>query len=368
MPLITAGLEESRRLLLAGQGLAQGRWTPPDMLEKLGFVQLDSINAVARAHELTLHARLPDYRHESLFELLSQKRAFEHWTHDASLLPAASWPYWSQRCRQRGERILRSTWWRERMGPNSPLPLIVRRLEQEGPLQSRDFASEHKTSGGWWNWKPEKAALEYLWQSGQISVVGRRNFQKLYDLSSRHLGAPQPNPPEDWIDWACQRALEGLGVATPAELAAYWQLVPLEAAREWSSRKPAVKDSAGRAAVALPDWRERAAAVKIPRRVRLLAPFDPILRDRARALRLFGFDYRFEAFVPAAQRQHGYYSLPILDGAELVGRVTPQVDRKAGQLRVASLHWESRPSPARVDRFQAALERLGIFLGLQIGQ
>ena len=137
-----------------------------------------------------------------------------------------------------------------------------------------------------------------------------------------------------------------------------------EQAREWCRGQLAVKDSAGRAAVALPGWRETAAAVKIPRRVRLLAPFDPILRDRARALRLFGFDYRFEAFVPAAQRQHGYYSLPILDGAELVGRVTPKVERKAGELRLANVHWESPPSPARIDRFQAALERLGAFLGL----
>ena len=361
-------VEESRRLLLAGQGLAQGRWTLPGMVEKLGFVQLDSINAVARAHELTLHARLPDYRHESLFELLARKRAFEHWTHDASLLPADSWPYWSARCRQRGERILRSNWWRERMGANSPLPMVLQRLEQQGPLQSRDFVSEHKSAGGWWNWKPEKAALEYLWQSGRISVMGRRNFHKIYDLSSRHLGDPWPNPPEDWVDWACRRALEGLGVATPGELAAYWELVPPEAAREWCRGQLPVRDSVGRAAVALPDWREKAAAIKIPRRVRLLAPFDPILRDRARALRLFGFDYRFEAFVPAAQRQHGYYSLPILDGSELVGRVTPKVERKAGELRLANLHWESSPGPARLERFQVALERLGIFLGLQIRQ
>ncbi len=366
--MIQVGLEESRRLLLAGQGLAQGRGTLDQMLEQLGFVQLDSINAVARAQELTLHARLPNYRHESLFELLPQRRAFEHWTHDASLLPAAYWSCWSERFRQRGERIVRSNWWRERMGPRSDemLSQVLQRLGSEGPLQSKDFSSEHKSAGGWWNWKPEKAALEYLWQSGRISVVGRRNFHKFYDLSSRFLGEPVARAPEDWVDWACRGALERLGVATPGEISAYWAMVSPAQAREWCRTQTAVLDSAGRAAVAVSDWRERAAAVRVPRKVRLLAPFDPIVRDRARALRLFGFDYRFEAFVPAAQRQHGYYTLPILDGGELVGRVTPQ--RVKGCLNVLALHWEKPPGSARLQRYGEALERLASFLSLSMTQ
>lgn len=357
---------ESRRLLLAGQGLAQGRWSLEQMLEQLGFVQLDSINAVARAQELTLHARMPDYVHESLFDLLPQKRVFEHWTHDASMLPAASWPFWSERFRQRGERILQSNWWRERMGPRAEemLAHVLTRLGQDGPLQSKDFSSEHKSGGGWWNWKPEKAALEYLWLSGRVSVVKRRNFQKFYDLSSRFLGEPAAHPPENWVDWACRGALERLGVATAREISAYWELVSLAQARDWCRGQLAVLDSAGRAAVAVPDWRERAAAVKIPRKVRLLAPFDPIVRDRARALRLFGFDYRFEAFVPAARRQHGYYTLPILDGGELVGRVTLQ--RQAGSLSVLTLHWERPPGAARRQRYGEALERLALFLSLSM--
>ena len=354
--------------MLAGQGLAQGRWSLEGMLEQLGFVQLDSINSVARAQELTLHARLPQYRHESLFELLPKKRAFEHWTHDASMLPASAWPYWSERFRQRGERILGSNWWRDRMGSRfaEMRSHVLQRLEQEGPLQSKDFVSEHKSAGGWWNWTPEKAALEYLWLSGQISIVKRRNFQKFYDLSSRFLGEPATRPPEDWIDRACSGALERLGVATPGEISAYWALVSSAEAREWCRGQLQVRDNAGRAAVAVPDWRERAAGVKIPRKVRLLAPFDPIVRDRARALRLFDFDYRFEAFVPAAKRLHGYYTLPILDGAELVGRVTPK--RQGGELSVLSVHWEKPPSATRLQRYRESLERLASFLSLSITQ
>lgn len=369
-PMHQVSAEQSRLLLLAGQGLSGGRRSLEEMLEQLGFVQLDSINTVARAHELTLHARLPDYRHESLFELLPSRRAFEHWTHDASLLPASAWRYWGARCQVQSERVLKSAWWRERMGDNASAmnELVRRRLKEQGPCQSRDFESARREPGGWWNWKPEKAALEFLWMSGEVTVVNRRNFHKVYDFSANHLGPPPP-PPADLVDWACRRALERLGVATPGELAAYWKLVSPEQARQWcrESGLPAVKDSQGRAAVALPDWADRAAAVRLPRGIRLLSPFDPILRDRARALRLFGFDFRFEAFVPAAQRKHGYYSLPILEGQRLIGRLTPKLERKHRRLLVQALHWEPgiKPGPARLRELQRAIGRLAAFLGAE---
>ena len=364
--------QQARCLLLSGQGLSGPRLGFEAMLEQLGFIQLDSINAVARAHELTLHARCPDYTHEQLFELLPARQAFEHWTHDASLMPPSAWPYWSERCRQRGERILRSAWWRERMGPQAQAMLdkVRQRLAEEGPLQSRDFENRTAASGGWWNWKPEKAALEYLWHSGEISVVGRRNFQKVYDLSHQHLGAPQSEAPSDLVDWACRGALQRLGLATVTELAAYWQLVSREKVGQWCRQAveegvaEAVLDSQGRPALAVADWAERALPPK-SKEIRLLAPFDPILRDRQRAQRLFDFDFRFEAFVPAAQRQHGYYTLPILEGQSLVGRLTPKMDRKQKRLLVLGLHWESgvRVTAARLHRLQKALDRLAAFLG-----
>ena len=359
--------QQARRLLLAGQGLAHGGVGLEATLNQLGFVQLDSINAVARAHELTLHARCADYQHEQLFE---------HWTHDASLLPPEAWPYWSERCRQRGQRILHSKWWRERMGSaaQATLDRVRSRLSQEGPLMSRDFENRTGVSGGWWNWKPEKAALEYLWHSGEVSVVGRRNFQKIYHLSRHHLGALAPQAPPDWVDWACRGALERLGVATPTELAAYWQLVSRAQAQLWcreARRQGSVEgvcDSQGREAVAVLDWADRAAAVAIKtRRIRVLAPFDPILRDRQRAVRLFDFDFRFEAFVPAAQRKHGYYTLPILEGERLVGRITPKLERQQQRLLTLSLHWEDgvRATASRVQGLRRTLDRLAAFLGVE---
>ena len=353
----------SRRLLLQGQGLCARHTHLTAWLEQLGFIQLDSINAVARAHELTLWARWPEYRHESLFSLLPAGQAFEHFTHDASLLPSSIWPYWGARFWQRQAAIEASKWWRERLVEDDLLEQVTTRLQQEGPLQSRHFSSGPKGQGGWWNWKPHKSALEYLWHSGQITVVARHNFQKVYDLSERHLGRPLA-PPPDYVDWACRGALERLGVATSGELAAYWKLVTPSQAKDWMQRQTdfeAVLDCAGRPALARTDWDR---PIEIPKGLRLLSPFDPILRDRQRAARLFDFDFRFEAFVPAAQRQFGYYSLPILDGEQLVGPISPQVDRKKSRLVVPSAHWKTPPSPARQRRLQSCLERLAQFLGL----
>lgn len=366
---------QARRLLLAGQGLLGPTLDFPQMVEQLGYVQLDSINSVARAHELTLHARCPEYRHESLFELLGQRQVFEHWTHDASSLSASAWPYWGLRFEQRRQRIHASAWWRERLGDGFDriIHQVRHRLAQEGPLQSRDFASPGGGSSGWWNWKPEKAALEYLWHCGEITVTARHNFQKAYHLTEQHLG-PVSLPDRDVaVDWACSTALERLGVATPGELAAFWGLVDRHQAQAWcrealsQGRLEQVLDNHGRPAFACLHYADRAARLKVSARsIRLLAPFDPILRDRKRAARLFDFDFRFEAFVPAPHRKHGYYTLPILEGERLVGRISPKVHRKQGILEVPAPHWESGqlPSPARLRRLQKALQRLADFLGV----
>lgn len=367
---------QARRLLLAGQGLLGPARGLTQVIDQLGYVQLDSINSLARAHELTLHARCPGYRHESLFSLLAQRRIFEHWTHDASSLSAQAWPYWGRRFEQRRQKIHASAWWRERLGAgfSATLDRVRDRLQDEGPLQSRDFVSSEKSSAGWWNWRPEKAALEYLWHCGEITVTARQNFQKVYHLTQVHLGPPSTPDPALAIDWACFSALQRLGVATPSELAAYWGLVDRHEALAWGreaasqKRVQQVLDNQGRAAFARPDYGDLAAQLKVnTRSIRLLAPFDPVLRDRKRAVRLFNFDFRFEAFVPAQHRKHGYYSLPILEGESLVGRISPKIDRKQALLHVPPPHWESGlpPSPARLRRLQQALQRLADFLEVE---
>jgi len=390
--LPTVSAAAARRLLLDAQGLLEDprRKVTPDvvyeLVERMGFVQIDSINVVDRAHHLILAARLDGYRREHLERLLErERRLFEHWTHDASAIPVRWYPHWRHRFGPARQRILEHPWWQERMGEQaeSIVAGVLRRLEREGPLRTRDFEEERPAGAdGWWNWKTQKAALEQLWHTGELAIARRESFHKVYDLAARvfpEACAAEIPSSEEHLDWACRSALERLGVATAEELAGFFRAVAIEAAKGWCEsaarrgeivpvRLEAVDGSAPRNAWAWPDWEERAArAPQPPRRIRLLAPFDPILRDRRRALRLFGFDYRFEAFVPAPQRRYGYYVLPILEGERLIGRLDPKLHREEGRLEIRGLWWEPgvAETRGRMEALDAALGRLARFVGVE---
>lgn len=382
--------EACRRLLLAAQGLLDDprREATPDslydLIEGMGFVQLDSINVLERAHHLTLASRLDGYRPTLLTRIFQdERRLFEHWTHDASLLPVKWYPYWRVRFERRARAIEKDAWWRERVGDN-PQPVIahvLERIAREGPLRSQDFEHERGASGGWWSWKPQKAALEYLWASGRLAVRNRRAFQKVYDLPERVFpeAVALPSATEAaYRDWCCEAALERLGVATAAEIAGFWHGVTLAEARAWCERAlrkrriraVLAEDVAGdaRPGFAVRDWEKRLeAAPAAPKRMRLLCPFDPIVRDRKRLERLFGFNYRFEAFVPAPRRQYGYYVLPLLEGERLVGRLDAKTHRKDGVLEVRGVWWEprARPTAKRLGGLDEALGRLADYLGVE---
>ncbi|HEX6861198.1 MAG TPA: crosslink repair DNA glycosylase YcaQ family protein, partial [Thermoanaerobaculia bacterium] len=258
------------------------------------------------------------------------------------------------------------------------------RIRAEGPLLTRDFEDERPagTDKTWWGWKPHKAALEYLWRTGVLAVARRESFHKVYDLAERvYPHAHEAPRPEDeaHVAWACRSALERLGVATPAEISGFWHAVSIEEARAWCTRAAAsgeivpvavesLDGERATASFALPDWESRAASLPpAPPRIRLLSPFDPILRDRKRTLRLFGFDYRFEAFVPDGQRRYGYYVLPILEGERLVGRLDAKLHRSEGLLEIKGLWWEPgvRPAKGRQAALEAALGRLAGFVGAE---
>ena len=355
---------ESRRILLAAQGLA----TPPAtrsgpvsvqrLIERLGFVQVDSINVLERAHHLILQTRLESYRHETLTRLLEKDRSlFEHWTHDASLIPTRWYEHWKPRFAKYADRADRNAWWHERLG-GDPAPLLKRihaRVRVDGPLRGRDLEEERSEDGGggWWNWHPGKAALEHLWRVGKISIAGRARFEKLYNLAERvHPEAHARSKPSiaEHLEWACHTALERLGVATSNEVAAFWKSIPNADARAWcdaavtrgeiesvvledldGKRRPAYATEASRRLARVEPWADE---------LRLLCPFDPVIRDRQRLARRFAFDYRFEAFVPAAKRQFGYYVLPILHGERFIGRIDPKFDRATDTLIVRGPWWE----------------------------
>ncbi|WP_243303735.1 winged helix-turn-helix domain-containing protein [Geothrix oryzisoli] len=388
LPLISASA--AQRLFLGAQGLLDDparRATTASLqalIQKLGFVQMDTINVVARAHDLTLASRLDGYQPEQLRKLLEDRRSlFEGFTHDASAIPTDFFPHWKPRFARDRARIHAHAWWQHHFRGTDGAQVVQgvkARIEHEGPLKSSDFEHPEKR-GPWWGWKPQKAALDFLWRSGELMIPRREGFQKLYDLTERVLPEPHARPcpePAEHLEWACATAAERLGVFTPKELADYWDSIEAAEAKAWCEGAAkagrlvpvAVEGADGetRPAFALADWEARLAKLPEPAdRTRLLCPFDPILRDRARALRRFGFDYRFEAFVPEPKRQYGYFVLPILEGDRLVGRLDPKLHRDRGLLEIRGLWWEAGIKATKVRRrtLDEALARLAAFVGAE---
>ena len=384
----TVPIESARRLLLAGCALdrAPARATKARVIaivRELGFVQVDSISSVERAHHLIFHARLDGYEHAHLAHHTETTRhAFEHWTHDASVIRGDWLPWWTHRFERSRARLGQIAWMRERLGRNWRRTILEVReaLGVRGPLATRDFPrpANARKSEGWWDWSPHKAALEFLWRTGEVAVHSRRGFEKVYDLAERVHGALPAQPSRDaLIAWACVSALERLGAATPREIAHFvWAITPAEAKAwcETAAKRGEIAAVAlerlGRAPLAgfaRLDWKRAASRVEPDETPRLLTPFDPLIRERPRLAELFGFDYRFEAFVPAAKRVHGYYTMPVLAGETLVARVDLESDRARAALRVNRI-WPERGIPAARARRATtdACERLASQLGLSL--
>ncbi|MFY2824252.1 winged helix-turn-helix domain-containing protein [Ruegeria sp. MALMAid1280] len=353
-----------------------------DLIHRLGFVQLDSINTVARAHDLILFSRRPSYRAKNLKHLYERDKAlFEHWTHDAAVIPMAFYPHWHLRF-QRDADLLKSRWknWR-RDGFEQRFATVLQHIRDHGPVSSSDVGKdEKKGSGGWWDWHPSKTALEFLWRSGALTVIGRNGFQKRYDLTERvidtHLcPGNMVCDAEATVDWLCNAALDRLGFATSGELAAFWDTVSVAEAKTWCEKGltqgflEEIEVTCANGMVRKLLARPGLAAADLPAapgRIRVLSPFDPMLRDRNRAERLFGFHYRIEVFVPAAKRTYGYYVFPLLEGDRLIGRIDMKGQRDRGVLHVSSL-WPERSvrwSEARTRRLQSELDRVRRFAGL----
>lgn len=326
LPILRNG--PARRLFLARHALLGAPATLPGLLDALGFVQVDSVLTLARAHDMILWSRLPSHRPADLHRLVERRGAFEHWTHDAAAIPMASWPHWRHRFAR--DRLRLDARWEGWHGPGwrGEIDRVLAWVSANGPTRSGHLADGGKREAGWWNWHPGKVALEYLWRVGELSVARREGFQKVYDLTERVIPeaarARAPALPET-LDWAAGAALDRLGFATPGEVAAFWDIHTPAEAGEWArgalARGEAVEvlvegwDGRLRRSLARPGAVEEAEATPEPgERLRLLSPFDPALRDRARAERLWGFRFRIEIFVPAARRAYGYYVFPVLEG------------------------------------------------------
>lgn len=377
----------ARRLFLHRHALAEPPTGPATgtalagLIDRIGFVQIDSINTVARAHHMILFARRQGYRPEALKTLHEKDRAvWEHWTHDASILPVALHPLWQHRFARNAVRMQEN--WQKwfRPGYEAQLDTLLRRIESEGPLGVSDVGEdEARGKGGWWDWHPSKTALEWLWHSGQLAIARRDGFQKVYDLTERVIPAAHRRAAPDEAEMIAQLnagALDRLGFADLSELRAYWHTLRPEEVKAWT-RAALVRGDVieieitgaqgqKKRALARPDVVEAAVVAPEPtRRLRILSPFDPALRDRDRAEFLFGFRYRIEVFVPAPKRQYGYYVFPVLEGDRIIGRIDVKAHRDASALRVRAFWPEAglRLGAGRLARLEAELARLAAFAG-----
>ena len=328
---------EARTLALHAQGFI-GPADPdtPAMLKRVGAVQLDTISVLARSHELVAYARIGPVGRPAVEAAYWGRpaRAFEALAHAMCILPIALWPHFAARRRQSARRI------HPRRPPEArAMREVLAELKARGPLTATDLGGSRskapRPENVWWHWSAEKIALERLLAIGDVVCVERRSWKRVYDLAERAIPARLRAQDED--DETCQTALVAhaahrLGVATVNDLRDYFgwpgaggmTLVQARAAIERAKLVPVTVEGwktdawAPRSAL-----RALSAGIRGAQRTTLLSPFDSLIWDRPRTLRLFGFTHRFEAYVPAPARVHGYFVMPVLARGTIVGRVDP---------------------------------------------
>jgi uncharacterized protein YcaQ len=372
----------ARQLWLSAQGLAATPTGALDLtatIKSLGFVQLDTVQVVSRAHHHILWSRNQNYREPMLDRLLARDRAiFEHFTHDASVIPMEFLPMWERQFRRKKAQLDRAGWLKN-LPDASAREVIKDRIRQEGALSTRDFESDQPRKKEVWSRPPHKVALDYMWYEGSLATCHRINFTKFYNLPERVFPAPLTEialPDTDQIDWLCRAALDRMAFGSLGDIQRFWDAVSSDEVRAWAQtaernlQPVEIQTASGDwvPAFALPDIEHRLATLTpATTRLRVLNPFDPVIRDRSRLARLFGFEYRVEMFVPAAKRIWGYYVFPILEGHRLVGRIDMKADRKVGELRVTKLwHEDGVKWPrSRHDKLEAELDRMCRLVGLE---
>jgi uncharacterized protein len=372
---------QARRIALAAQGFGEkrpsgvtaARWLKT--LDRLSLHQIDSVNVLSRAHYLPAFSRLGPYDRtlidKAAWGTPKQRRLFEYWAHEASLLPLALHPLlrWRMARAHRGEvgwKGLRLFAGERRAEAQA----LLDRIRDEGPSAASDLEAKRGQSG-WWQWSDVKQALEWLFWAGHITTATRRgSFERVYDLTERVIPAEilaLPTPDDDLAHRALiERAAVALGVATIQELRDYFRLGP----EDTKVAIAALVEAGVLTAVEVPGWTHLAYLhrdARSPRRVSaraLLAPFDPLVWERSRTQQLFNFHYRIGIYTPAEKRQHGYYVLPFLLGDRLVARLDLKADRQASRLLVHAVHLEPHAPADAMDAIGEELAAMGGWLGL----
>ena len=354
-----------RRLGLKAQGLGSKRPLGTGLsgvqkaLEQIGYVQIDTISVVARAHHHVLWNRVARYEEDMLNRLVKRHRAFEYWVHAAAYLPMRDFRFAlpMMRAIADGEMWVRRTdgKLRER---------VLHRIRDEGPLFVRDFEDPRASRTGWWDWKPAKRALEELFMEGVLTSVERKGFQKRYELTERFLPADvntRPPSSEEYADHAIDVSLRAHGFATARTMAYLCRDARLrKAVRERAAERAAEGDlekrpGPGRDAVFAPPGTFDRALAPPPPRVRLLSPFDNTVIQRQRCAEVFDFDYTIECYVPEAKREYGYFVLPVVFGDQFVARLDAKAHRRERRFEIKALFLQEAAEAELSDDFAPAL-------------
>ena len=344
--------------------------------DRLSLHQIDSVNVLARAHYVPAFSRLGPYDRSVLDRAawgpMSQRRLFEYWAHEASLLPLHLHPLlrWRMARADRGEAGWASmrAFATERRHDSEA---VLERIRTEGPLAASDFDTG-RSGSGWWAWGDTKRALEWLFWAGHVTTRTRRgSFERVYDLTERVippsiLALPTPGE-NDAHRVLIERAARSLGVATAVNLRDYFRLKPDDV----RAAIPELVEEGILLPVDVAGWSQPAflhREARRPRRIEgqaLLAPFDPLIWERSRTERLFDFRYRLEIYTPAEKRVHGYYVLPFLLGERIVARVDLKADRQLSRLLVQRKSFEPDAPAEAGERLDAELALMAIWLGLE---
>jgi uncharacterized protein len=377
----TLSLHDARRMAVSAQGLDRlpaSQTSVAAVINRLGYLQIDTISVVARTHEHTLWARLPDFTPQELYAAQRDEHSiFEYWGHAMSYLPVQDYRYYLPTMRSFYDK--EKGWAKNRYECCGHLiEPVLERIKTEGPLRSRDFEQEPSDEQRtWWNWHPHKMVLELLLWRGDLMVSERQGFQKVYDLAERVLPT--------WVDtsyptdeelgrFVVIRTLQAYGVASEKDIRGFIHDFTNDTVQAGLS---SLLDEGKIMAVQIEglngtpyyvldgqlDSTQKTAAN--PKGMHILSPFDNFIIQRERLAKLFDFEYSLECYLPAAKRVYGYYVMPILYGTEMIGRIDPKADRKARQLQLRSLYFEDgfKPDEAFFVQFSERLQSMMQFNG-----
>jgi len=362
--MLEATIQQARSFILDVQGL---RTKNPcrsviDIADRIHSIQIDTISVVSRSHNLIAFNRYPEYQEGDVWTLQKEGKLFEYWSHAACLMPMETYPFYVWRRSFYPEELWASfrKWGAEN---KEIIDEVYKKVKKEGVTNSASVGERKTKSDGWWDWKVEKRALEYLYTTGKLMVAYRENFQKQYDLAERVVPAGvdiEPMSNEEAADFVVETTLRALGIGSQMDIRTYLGRLP--ARKLWNGKKVEVeafldeKVADGTLEIVSIDGakdqyythqsnvdsllNQNVASDEDP--IKILTPFDNILRERHFPEQLWNFEYTIECYVPAPKRVYGYFVLPILDGAKLAGRVDAKVHRKEGTLEIKSLYLEEK--------------------------